>query len=77
MGEGAVDDPGVDLTGFAEVGEGGFEWEGVGLQPGEEGRGAEDAGVGVLGSVDVGVCGLSGEAKKGGEKRFRFRNGKV
>ncbi len=37
------------------VAEGGFEGEGVGFEPVEEGGLAEDAGVGVLGGVDVGV----------------------
>ena len=55
VGEGAVDTAGVDAAGEREGGEGGFEWEGVGVEPVEEGGFAEDAGVGVLGGVDVGV----------------------
>ena len=39
----------------------GFEGEGVGVEPGEEGGGAEEAGVGELWGVVVGVW-----EKKGG-----------
>ena len=35
MGEGAVDDAGVDVAGAGEGGEGGFEGEGVCFEPGE------------------------------------------
>ena len=59
MGEGLVDDAGVDLAGFGEVGEGGLEREGVGVEPVNEGGVAEDAGVGVLRGVDVRVCGAA------------------
>ena len=45
----------VDAVGGREGGEGGFEGVGVGFEPGEEGRFAEDAGVGELGGVDVGI----------------------
>ena len=55
MGEGAVDAAGVDAAGEGERGEGGFEWEGVRVEPVEEGGFAENAGVGVLRGVDVGV----------------------
>ena len=48
MGEGAVDAAGVDAAGEGEGGEGGFEWEGVGVEPVEKGGFAENAGVGVL-----------------------------
>ena len=48
MREGAGYAGGVDAAGFREGGERGLEWEGVGLEPGEEGTFAEDAGVGVL-----------------------------
>lgn len=53
MGEGAGDDAVVDACGGGQVGEGGFGGEGVGVEPVEEGGLAEDAGVGVLGGVDV------------------------
>jgi hypothetical protein len=53
VGEGGADDAGVDAVGLRGIGEGGFEGEGVGLEPGEEGGCAEYAGVGVLGGVDV------------------------
>jgi len=55
VGEGAGYDAGVDFLGHAERREGGFEGEGIGFQPGEEGGFAEEAGIGVLGGVDVGV----------------------
>ena len=55
VGEGAVYTAGVDAAGEGEGGQGGFEWEGVGVEPVEEGGFAEDAGVGVLRGVDVGV----------------------
>jgi hypothetical protein len=57
VGESLVDDAGVDLAGFGEVGEGGLERKGVGVEPVEEGGVAEDAGVGVLRRVDVCVWG--------------------
>ena len=53
VGEGPGDDAVVDPSGGGEGGERGFQREGVGVEPVEEGRGAEDAGVGVLGGVDV------------------------
>lgn len=56
MGKSPGDAAGVDAAGPRGVREGGFEGEGVTLEPVEEGGGAEDARVGVLGSVDVGVC---------------------
>lgn len=55
VGEGAGDAAGVDAVGGGEVGEGGFEGESVFVEPGEEGGAAEDAGVGVLGGMNVGV----------------------
>lgn len=41
--------------GVGEGGEARFEGEGVGFEPFEEGGGAEEAGVGELGGVGVGV----------------------
>ena len=72
--EGPGDDARVDLMGASEgigrwcrgihgrlgVAEGGFEWEGVGGEPVEEGGLAENAGIGVLGRVDVCVCEIRG-----------------
>lgn len=55
VGEGAGDAAGVDAAGEGEGGEGGFEREGVGMEPVEEGTFAKDTGVGMLGGVDVGV----------------------
>ena len=55
VGEGARYAGVVDAAGDGEGCEGGFEREGVGVEPGEEGRFAEEAGVGVLGGVDVRV----------------------
>lgn len=46
---------GVDFAGFGKRREGEFEGKGVFLQPFEEGAFAEDAGVGVLGCMNVGV----------------------
>jgi hypothetical protein len=45
----------VDAVGFFRVLEGGFHREGVSLEPVKESGGAEDAGVGELGCVDMGV----------------------
>ena len=59
VGEGAGYAAEVDTAGEGEGGEGGFEREGVGVEPVEEGGFAEDAGIGVLRGVDVGV--LRGE----------------
>ena len=55
MREGAVDAAGVDAAGEGEGGERGFEREGVRVEPVEEGCFAENARVGVLRGVDVGV----------------------
>ena len=55
VGEGAAYGTGVDFVGLFGGGKGSLEREGVGLEPGEEGRGAEDAGVGMLGGVGMGV----------------------
>ena len=55
MGEGAENAAGVDATGEGKRGERRFQREGVGVEPVEEGGLAEDAGIGVLGGVDVGV----------------------
>ena len=56
MGESSRDAGGVDAAGFWEGGEGGFEGEGVGVEPVEEGGFAKDADIGILGRVDVGIC---------------------
>lgn len=60
--EGAGDDLVVDAVGVGRrdggefgAAEGGFDGEGVVLEPVEEAGVAEEAGVGVLGGVDVGV----------------------
>lgn len=53
VGEGAVDDAVVDCTGEGEVREGGLSREGVRCEPIEEGGRAEEAGIWVLGGVDV------------------------
>lgn len=45
----------VDLVRFGQRGKGGFEGKSVFFQPLEEGAVAEDARVGVLGGVNVGV----------------------
>lgn len=55
VGEQAGDDAGVDSSGEGEVGEAAFGREGVGLEPGEEGGVAEEACVGELGGVGVGI----------------------
>jgi hypothetical protein len=55
VGEGARDQAVVDVPGALDVGEGGLEREGVGVEPVEERGFAKNAGVGVLGGVDVGV----------------------
>ena len=55
--EGGGDDAGVDPLGDRRGGEGGLEWEGVGLEPGEKGGFAKDAGVRELGGMDVCICG--------------------
>jgi len=55
VGEGAGDAVGVGAGGGEEGGEGGFEREGVDVEPIEEGGFAEDAGVGELAGVDVGI----------------------
>ena len=49
----------VDRAGARKGGERGFEGKGVCVQPGEEGRLAEDAGVGELRRVDMSVWGGS------------------
>lgn len=59
-GESASDAGVVDFMGFFGRGEGGFDGIGVGFEPGEEGRFAEETGVGVLGGVNVGVYALGG-----------------
>lgn len=46
---------GVDFAGFGKRREGGFDGKGVFVQPFEEGGFAEEAGVGVLGGMNVGV----------------------
>ena len=45
----------VDFAGLLGRGEGGLEREGVGFEPGEESRFAEDPGVGILGGMNVSV----------------------
>lgn len=65
VGEGAVDAAGVDAAGEGEGGEGGFEREGVGVEPVEEGAFAENARVGVLRGVDVGVLREMGVSEGG------------
>ena len=76
--EGAGDDARVDLVGAGKwvgrwgggvhgrsgVTEGGFEWEGVGCEPVQEGRLAEDADIGVLRCVDVCVWEISGVRRR-------------
>lgn len=56
MGECPRDAAGINGAGFRMVREGSFKREGVAVKPVEEGGGAEDSRIGVLGSVDVGVC---------------------
>lgn len=46
---------GVDFASFGKRAEGFFEGKGVFIQPFEEGGFAEDAGVWVLGGVNMGV----------------------
>ena len=58
VSKGAGDDAGVNVVGAGEGGEGGFEGEGVFLEPVEEGAVAEEARIGVLRGVDVRVCEL-------------------
>lgn len=58
VGEGPLDAACVYCFGFGERGEATFHGEGVGVQPVEEGGFAEDAGVGELGGMDMGVCSL-------------------
>lgn len=53
VGEGGGDGAIVDAVGVGEGGEAGFEGKRVGLEPVEEGRCAEEAGVGELGGMDV------------------------
>ena len=62
MGEGAGDAGRVDAAGFAQGGEGRFEGERVRVEPVEEGCFAEDADVGILGGVDVGVYIFAGSS---------------
>lgn len=62
VGEGAGDDSGVGGAGggvVVVVAERALQGKGVRLEPVEEGGGAEEAGVGVLRGVDVGVLGWS------------------
>jgi hypothetical protein len=65
VGERARDEAAVDVARALEARERGLEREGVGREPVEQRRLAEDAGVGVLRRVDVRVCvavsGLSSE----------------
>jgi hypothetical protein len=55
VGEGPRDEVVIDAGSGFGVGERGFYGEGVGFEPGEECGFAEEAGVGVLGGVGVGV----------------------
>lgn len=55
VAEGAAYDAVVDGLGAVERAEAGFHGEGVSAEPGEEGAGAEDAGVGVLWGMGVGI----------------------
>lgn len=63
VAEGGEDTVGVDAVSEGVGGQGGFEREGVFVQPGEEGGFAEDAGVGELGGVDVCICGFGVEGR--------------
>ena len=55
VGKSAGDAGVVNFAGLLGGGKGGLEREGVGFEPGEESRFAEDACVGILGGMDMGV----------------------
>lgn len=55
MGEGAGDAMGIDAGGCWEGGQRRFEGKGVGVEPGQESRFAENACVGELRGVDMGI----------------------
>jgi len=55
VGERLANDTGIDAAGLDRVGERRLKGKGVGVEPVEEGRAAEDTRIRVLRSMDVSV----------------------